>query len=86
MKSFTANTEFKAFLLAKSAHDVATGLMLLACRKRNKEAIAETMVYFSRDFGSDVMTDWLMDDVALNLPLTLLNLAISTGECYVYER
>lgn len=55
--------EFKVLLLTKPATTIALGLILLACRQENKIALSEVMVYISRDFGSDFLSEWIINEV-----------------------
>lgn len=56
-------TEFRAFLCSHPATSVAKGLILLACRTSDEQLFSATVAYFSRDFGTDYLADWLIDEV-----------------------
>jgi hypothetical protein len=55
--------QFTAHLESLPARDTATALILLACRKQDENMLAGTMVYFSRQFGTQYWADLLVDEI-----------------------
>jgi hypothetical protein len=51
MNNSVAEHQFRAYLSVMPSCDALAGLILLACRKQDKELLTRSWCYFSKEFG-----------------------------------